>query len=103
VNADGVPSTATPYGFTSARLATGRYQINFPPGTWFPAGTGLRFPVIAVTPTYPRAYSVANVSSDFVLADGSSRFIIDIVDVHQPNTLVDNSFMFIAVLPQAAP
>jgi len=42
-------------------------------------------------------------TSDVVLADGSSRFIIDIVDVHQPNTLVDNSFMFIAVLPQAAP
>jgi hypothetical protein len=86
------------------RLETGRYQIDFPAGTWFPPGTSpLRFPVITVTPIYPRAYSSANVTSDFVFADGSSRFIIDMVDVHQPNTLTDSAFMFIAVLPQAAP
>ena len=86
------------------RLATGRYQINFPPGTWFPLGTSpLRFPVITVTPMYPSAYSSANVRDDFVFPDGSSRFTIDMVAVYQPNTLTDNAFMFIAVLPQAAP
>lgn len=44
VNADGFKNTVTQNGFNSVRLAPGRYQVNFPPGTW----TSL--PVMTVTP-----------------------------------------------------
>jgi hypothetical protein len=90
VNADGTKNAVTPNGYTSLRLSAGRYQIDFPAGTW------TAFPVMTVTAFGASgAYGNAIVSSALGFGDGSARFVIDIVS-NSTSTYFDNAFMFIA-------
>jgi hypothetical protein len=99
VNADGTKNAVTPNGFTSTRLDLGRYQIDFPPGTW------QAFPVMTVTAFGVNgAYGNAIVSSTLGFGDGSARFVIDMTIANAPaGTYFDNAFMFIAAQTQSSP
>jgi hypothetical protein len=99
INADGTQNPVTPNGFTSLRLSPGRYQIDFPPGTW------TSFPVMTVTPFgVSGARGLAIVSSALGFGDGSARFVVDMTVANlQATPFFDNAFMFTAVAAQAAP
>jgi len=98
INADGTKNGVTPNGYTSTRLELGRYQIDFPAGTW------TAFPVMTVTPFGVNgAYGNAIVSSALGFSDGSARFVIDITVSSSTNTYFDNAFMFITAQAQASP
>jgi len=99
VNANGTKNGVTPNGFTSTRLDLGRYQLDFPPGTW------QSFPVMTVTAFGVNgAYGNAIVSSALGFGDGSARFVIDMTIANAPaGTYFDNAFMFIAAASQATP
>lgn len=96
VNADGTKNAVTPFGFTSIRLSDGRYQIDFPAGTW------TSFPIITVTPFGVNgARHVPTIIFALGFGDGSARFEIQMNVVNSPNNSNDNAFMFIAA--QALP
>jgi len=98
INSDGTRNGVTPNGFTAVRLELGRYQIDFPPGTW------QTFPVMTVTAFGVNgAYGNAIVSSALGFGDGSARFVIDITVSNTSNTYFDNAIMFIAAAAQATP
>jgi hypothetical protein len=99
INADGTKNGVTPNGFTSTRLNLGRYQIDYPAGTW------QSFPVMTVTPFGVNgAYGNAIVSSALGFVDGSAKFVIDMTIANaSAATYFDNAFMFITAAAQATP
>jgi hypothetical protein len=98
VNSDGAKNPVTANGYTSTRLGPGRYQIDFPAGTW------TAFPVLTVTPFGVNgAYGNAIVSTALGFGDGSARFIIEIIVSNSTNTYFDNAFMFIAAQSLSSP
>jgi len=99
INADGTKNGVTPNGFTSTRLNLGRYQIEYPAGTW------QSFPVMTVTPFGVNgAYGNAIVSSALGFVDGSAKFVIDMTIANaSAGTYFDNAFMFITAAAQATP
>jgi hypothetical protein len=99
VNADGTKNVITPNGFTVLRLDLGRYQIEFPSGTW------TSFPVMTVSPFGVNgAYGNAIVSSVLGFGDGSATFVIDMTVASEPSAVYfDNAFMFIATQSLSSP
>jgi hypothetical protein len=98
VNANGANNPITSNGFTSLRLSTGIYQINFPSGTW------QSFPVMTVTPFgVAGAYGDAIVASALGFGDGSAQFIVHMTVSNSGGTLFDNAFMFTTVASLPAP
>ena len=99
INADGAKNGVTPNGFTSTKLGLGRYQIDFPAGSW------TAFPVMVVVPFgVSGAYGNAIVSSALGFGDGSARFVIDMTIANAAaGTYFDNGFMFITAQAQSTP
>lgn len=90
VGPDGIASPLTS-GFSSTRLSAGRYQLEFPAGTWS------WLPVVTASPFGVNgAYGSAIVSSLVGYGDGSTTVVIEITSTTPAPTLFDNAFMFIA-------
>jgi hypothetical protein len=98
VNSDGNKNPVTPNGFTSTRLGPGRYQIDFPVGTW------QSFPVMTVS-----AFGVNGSRGNVIVStaegfgNGSARFVVEVVRNTQPENFFDNGFMFVAAAAQPNP
>lgn len=98
VNADGTKNGVTPNGFTVQRLQAGRYQIDFPAGTW------QTFPVLMAVPFGVNgAYGNAVVTVALGFGDGSAQFWVDMSSTTPGASLYDNAFMFIAAAALPSP